>query len=115
MGQNSLLVHQRVTPSWGNAPLCLLPQPLKCQQWKGKNKKRKPFLHRPHWCGKKLGFWHWYGGYPPPPRPSDSFFTLWLNPLGNCGFILQQAQSFLFGSGKFSFIRGLLLVLFVCF
>lgn len=53
-----------------------------------------------HRCGKKFGFRLF--------SPS-CFSTLWLSSLGDCEFILHQASSFLFGSGKFSFIRGLLL------
>lgn len=49
------------------------------------------------------------------PHTSPCFSAAWLNPPGDCEFILLQAPSCLFCSGEFSFIRGLLLVLFVCF
>lgn len=39
-GQSSLLVHQPITQSWGYIRLCLLPQSLKCQPWKGKQEEK---------------------------------------------------------------------------
>lgn len=77
----------------------------------GKNKKRKSFLHRPLRVEKA----QISATRPHAPHPHPRFSTVLFNPLDDWEFILQRASSSLFCSRKFSFIRGLLLVLFVCF
>lgn len=77
----------------------------------GKTEKRKPSPDRPHPRGKGSRF-SAGGATPLPTHPASPRHC---SPPEMTEFTLQQAPSSLFCSRKFPCMRGLLLVLFVCF
>lgn len=69
MGQNSLLVHQRVTPSWGNAPLCLLPRHSNVSNGRGKTRRENLSCTDPIGVEKSSDFGTGMGATRHPPAP----------------------------------------------